>query len=83
MVMIPPVPLRFAIDFIAKTVSVQGVTFGKTCTFLGLSINPIVGLIICGALVLTTILTWIFRKQIIKLFKAVYKWVTGIDLDIK
>ena len=79
--MIPPVPLEFAIDFIAKTVTVQGVTFGKACKFLGLTINPIVALIICGALVLTTILTWIFRKQIISLFKAIFKWVTGKDWD--
>ena len=83
MVVIPTIPIYVAIDFIAKTVSVQGVTFGKACTILGITINPIVGLIICGALVLTTILTWIFRKQIINFFKAVFKWVTGKDIDIK
>ena len=83
MVVLPNIPINFAIDFIAKTISVQGVTFGKACTILGISINPIVGLIICGALVITTILTWIYRKQIISFFKAVYKWVTGKDIDIK
>ena len=83
MIVLPSIPIRIAIDFIAKTFSIQGVTFGKVCSFLGISISPTVGAIIAGALVLTTILTWIFRKQIISLFKAVYKWVTGEDIEIK
>ena len=83
MVTLPTISLSVSIDFVNKTLTLQGVTFGKVCSFLGLSINPIVGLIICGALILTTILTWLFRKQIIKFLKAAYKWITGKDIDIK
>ena len=86
MVVIPNIPICFSIDFVAKTFSFEGVTFGKACTLLGLSglsINPFVGLIIGGALALTTILTWIYRKQIIKFLKAAIEWITGKDIDIK
>ena len=83
MVVLPTLPISLSYDFIAKSFTIQGVTFGKVCSILGLSINPIVASIICGALIIGTILTWIYRKEIITFLKKALYWITGKKFDIK
>ena len=83
MVVIPSIPISFAIDFVAKEVSLMGIPLGKAITIFGITINPIVLAIIAGSLVVGAILTWIFRKQIINFLKKVLKFLTGKDWDLK
>jgi hypothetical protein len=80
---LPSIPMSFAIDFVAKEVSVMGITLGKTITIFGITINPIVLGIILGIVVVGVILSWIFRKQIINFLKKALKFITGIDFDIE
>lgn len=83
MVVVPPIPINVAIDFVAKEVSLMGIPLGKAITIFGITINPIVLAIIAGSLVVGAILTWIFRKQIVNFLKKVLKFFTGKDWDLK
>ena len=88
MFVIPSIPLNLSYDFLSKTFTLQGIALGKPLTIpiLGITLNPIVGGLICAGLVIGTILTWIYRKQIIDFLKKVLRIVgriTGIQISIK
>ena len=79
------ISLSLSYEFLSKTFTLQGITLGKTLTIpiLDITLNPIVGGLICAGLVIGTILTWIYRKQIIDFIKKVVRKITGIEIDIK
>ena len=79
------IPLRLSYDFLSKTFTLQGIPLGKSLTIpiLDITLNPIVGGLICAGLVIGTILTWIYRKQIIDFIKKVVRMITGIQINIK
>lgn len=61
---VPSIPICLSYDFWTKTLTLMKIPLGKAITIFGITINPIVLGIIAGCLVVGTILTWIFRKQI-------------------
>ena len=83
--MVVSIPLNLSYDFLSKTFTLQGIPLGKlfTIPILGITLNPIVGGLICAGLVIGTILTWIYRKQIIDFIKKVVRMITGIEINIK
>jgi hypothetical protein len=88
MVVFGSIPLSLSYDFLSKTFTLQGIPLGKSLTIpiLDITLNPIVGGLICAGLVIGTILTWIYRKQIIDFLKKVLRIVgriTGIQISIK
>lgn len=85
MVVFGSIPLSLSYDFLSKTFTLQGIPLGKSLTIpiLDITLNPIVGGLICAGLVIGTILTWIYRKQIIDFIKKVVRMITGIQINIK
>jgi hypothetical protein len=79
------IPLCLSYDFWSKTLTLQGIALGKPLTIpiLGITLNPIVSGLICAGLVIGTILTWIYRKQIIDFIKKAVRKIIGIELNIK
>lgn len=79
------ISLRLSYEFLSKTFTLQGIPLGQpwTIPFLDITLNPIVGGLICAGLVIGTILTWIYRKQIIDFIKKVVRKITGIEINIK
>ena len=85
MVVFGSIPLSLSYDFLSKTFTLQGIPLGKSLTIpiLDITLNPIVGGLICAGLVIGTILTWIYRKQIIDFIKKAVRKIIGIELNIK
>ena len=85
MVVFGSIPLSLSYDFLSKTFTLQGIPLRKSLTIpiLDITLNPIVGGLICAGLVIGTILTWIYRKQIIDFIKKVVRMITGIQINIK
>lgn len=85
MVVFGSIPLSLSYDFLSKTFTLQGIPLGKSLTIpiLDITLNPIVGGLICAGLVIGTILTWIYRKQIIDFIKKVVRMITGKQINIE